>query len=405
MIKFNLSLSLDSVQVNTKDSLFVCGSAKSLGEWNVHKAVEMRMKQSDETGSLSSVSSNENLNDNLTIEFEAFVSYTETANDNELVYYKYFIAQKSTQTNRLFLKQVEHSSRKLSLTSNLVMCSDKWPYANEANKIVRVDNGWLLSGENEIQFHFFDNPLQLWNQNSATKPKPYTIAIKPMHKTTNGLTELTDCFINRSDFTETETMNDRITHFNSLNVANAYSSIRFRSYEEPSNLLFQFLIYDFNQFGLPNEKPVATGYYKVNRSLLENELIEVDLSLIDSNAVMGSLKTEILLITNINEPHNCIISSNYNYHFKESCIPIGHRGMGKTFGIHDQLPSTYFVENTIDSFREAFNRGAQMVEFDVVLTKDKIPFIYHDFSFCIDHYQNEALVKLNLITEYYLNLN
>lgn len=43
-----------------------------------------------------------------------------------------------------------------------------------------------------------------------------------------------------------------------------------------------------------------------------------------------------------------------------------------------------FVENTIESFREAYNRGAQMVEFDVVLTKDKIPIVYHDFIFCID---------------------
>ena len=47
-----------------------------------------------------------------------------------------------------------------------------------------------------------------------------------------------------------------------------------------------------------------------------------------------------------------------------------------------------FVENTIDSFREAYHRGAQMVEFDVVLTKDKIPIVYHDFVFCIDKQQS-----------------
>ena len=46
-----------------------------------------------------------------------------------------------------------------------------------------------------------------------------------------------------------------------------------------------------------------------------------------------------------------------------------------------------FVENTIDSFREAHNRGAQMVEFDIVLTKDKIPIVYHDFMFCINQEQ------------------
>lgn len=58
--------------------------------------------------------------------------------------------------------------------------------------------------------------------------------------------------------------------------------------------------------------------------------------------------------------------------------------MGKTFDA-GTLPGINFVENTIESFREAYNRGAQMVEFDVVLTKDKIPIVYHDFVFCLNH--------------------
>ena len=133
-----------------------------------------------------------------TIEFEAFVSHTAETVNEEPLYYKYFIAQKCSDKKRLFLKQIEHNSRKLSLTSSLVMASDKWPYVNEENKLVRVDNGWLLSGENEIQFHFFDKPLQLWNQEEVSSSKPYTIGIKPMCKTANGLIELTDYFINRS---------------------------------------------------------------------------------------------------------------------------------------------------------------------------------------------------------------
>ena len=32
--------------------------------------------------------------------------------------------------------------------------------------------------------------------------------------------------------------------------------------------------------------------------------------------------------------------------------------------------------------KEAFAHGADMVEFDVQLTKDKIPIIYHDFELC-----------------------
>lgn len=96
----------------------------------------------------------------------------------------------------MFLKHIEHNCRKLNLSSNLVICSDKWPYVNDENKTVRIDNGWLLNGENEIQFHFFDSPLQMWMD--ADTPKAYSVIIKPYCKTSNGLVELNDYIINRS---------------------------------------------------------------------------------------------------------------------------------------------------------------------------------------------------------------
>ena len=63
MIKFHLSLSLENVKLNSKDSLFVCGSSSCLGEWNLTKAVEMKMKLIDDQNSLSSFSSYSSLND------------------------------------------------------------------------------------------------------------------------------------------------------------------------------------------------------------------------------------------------------------------------------------------------------------------------------------------------------
>lgn len=132
------------------------------------------------------------------LEFEAFVSIDESQLNEESLTYKYFIAQKTTDKKRLFLKHVEHVLRKLTLNSNLVVCSDKWPFVNEENKLVRVDSGWLQSGENEIQFHFFDAPLQLWNAESDEKRNSYGVVIRPLRKTSNGLVELTDYAINRS---------------------------------------------------------------------------------------------------------------------------------------------------------------------------------------------------------------
>ena len=43
---------------------------------------------------------------------------------------------------------------------------------------------------------------------------------------------------------------------------------------------------------------------------------------------------------------------------------------------------SHLRENTIASLKNAHAHGADMVEFDVQLSKDKIPVIYHDFELC-----------------------
>jgi len=40
-------------------------------------------------------------------------------------------------------------------------------------------------------------------------------------------------------------------------------------------------------------------------------------------------------------------------------------------------------ENTIASLKEAASHGADFVEFEVQLSKDLVPVIYHDFHVCI----------------------
>ena len=40
-------------------------------------------------------------------------------------------------------------------------------------------------------------------------------------------------------------------------------------------------------------------------------------------------------------------------------------------------------ENTIASMKNAVLHGADMIEFDVQLSKDMIPVIYHDFEACL----------------------
>lgn len=54
----------------------------------------------------------------------------------------------------------------------------------------------------------------------------------------------------------------------------------------------------------------------------------------------------------------------------------GHRGSGKNKIEHKKLQ---LGENTAQSFQTAIQQGASFIEFDVQLTKDLVPVVYHDF--------------------------
>lgn len=56
-------------------------------------------------------------------------------------------------------------------------------------------------------------------------------------------------------------------------------------------------------------------------------------------------------------------------------VDVGHRGAGSSFKTTE---SDVIRENTIASLKRAAEHGADMVEFDVQLSKDLVPVIYHD---------------------------
>ncbi|OHS93333.1 Glycerophosphoryl diester phosphodiesterase family protein [Tritrichomonas foetus] len=56
-----------------------------------------------------------------------------------------------------------------------------------------------------------------------------------------------------------------------------------------------------------------------------------------------------------------------------STFTIGHRGSGSN------LVTKGFLENSLEGFETAYKSGADFVEFDVQLTSENVPVIYHDF--------------------------
>lgn len=93
--------------------------------------------------------------------------------------------------------------------------------------------------------------------------------------------------------------------------------------------------------------------------------------------VIGTVTFNFLVITPFTHPNMSITENQTYWKSMTSTMVIGHRGLGKNVAAGRR--SLQLGENTIQSFIAAANLGASYVEFDVQLTKDHVPVIYHDF--------------------------
>ncbi|KAI9789071.1 MAG: Glycerophosphocholine phosphodiesterase [Candelina submexicana] len=91
---------------------------------------------------------------------------------------------------------------------------------------------------------------------------------------------------------------------------------------------------------------------------------------------IGCVNFNFLVITPFTHPNMSIAENQTYWKSMTSTMVIGHRGLGKNIAARKSLQ---LGENTIQSFIAAANLGASYVEFDIQLTKDHVPVVYHDF--------------------------
>ncbi|CCH59267.1 hypothetical protein TBLA_0B04300 [Henningerozyma blattae CBS 6284] len=110
------------------------------------------------------------------------------------------------------------------------------------------------------------------------------------------------------------------------------------------------------------------------RSLDDNITLPI-IRLTDSN-IIGTVNFNFMIIKPF---HNSNINLELESKYWRSLVStrvIGHRGLGKNINTKKSLQ---LGENTVESFIAAASLGASYVEFDVQLTKDNVPVVYHDF--------------------------
>lgn len=113
----------------------------------------------------------------------------------------------------------------------------------------------------------------------------------------------------------------------------------------------------------------------------------------NSRQTIGKVRVDYLVISPI-KGLQCDMSSSFTKYWKKrSTLDVGHRGAGSTHAAkHHRVR-----ENTIASFKSAAKHGAAYVEFDVHLSKDAVPIIYHDLTCCISTKKKNDKTSLELI--------
>lgn len=113
----------------------------------------------------------------------------------------------------------------------------------------------------------------------------------------------------------------------------------------------------------------------INRRSL-NDMVTIPIIANESLDILGTLTFEYMMVTPFDHPKMSLGRTETYWKSLVSTRVIGHRGLGKNFNLKKSLQ---LGENTVESFIAAASLGASYVEFDVQLTKDNIPVVYHDF--------------------------
>lgn len=113
---------------------------------------------------------------------------------------------------------------------------------------------------------------------------------------------------------------------------------------------------------------------------------------------IGEVRFEYLPISSFGHPAMAITPTETYWKQLVSTRVIGHRGLGKNFN----RKLLQLGENTVELFIAAASLGALYVEFDVQLTKDMVPVVYHDFTVA----ELGVDIPMNALTlEQFLGLN
>ncbi|XP_017145377.1 glycerophosphocholine phosphodiesterase GPCPD1 [Drosophila miranda] len=360
----------------------ITGDCESLGNWDPKKVFVMDKKDCHSQH-----------------RFEASVVIPR----NFDIHYRYCVVIPSTETDEIYIRYWESrlESRVIRTCQNMLKACDRFGYQNETDTDYRVDRGWATS-ETYIHFKIFNAPF-FWQKQS---PRLLYVHIQPMFEkeqicpyADKDPVPALKCLTLRSRQSESEAGDEtdqslRLTYTEVANLL--YSSeLSFQpdhgvccgpedmqlyhcSIGSPLETHYRLDLYTFAHKAGSDEPPYHYGYGFVKAGQLvgsEGHII-VSITCASTHRPLIEMCLRYLIIRPL-ENFKCDMRRTYERYWRRNRLPmdIGHRGSGVTYFLGQDLVR----ENTLYGFKQAAVANADMVEFDVQLTKDAQVVVYHDF--------------------------
>ncbi|XP_008553502.1 glycerophosphocholine phosphodiesterase GPCPD1 isoform X1 [Microplitis demolitor] len=419
------------------DFVYVVGNLPELGAWNHNQAIQLHQEN---TSSPSHSTPFENDDGFLNDSASDNLFYNNQQNDRTFslkislptdidIEFRYFIAvvcqpngTKNSAKTLIIRKWETHMTPRIikkatpsNFTEDMTPEPDKFGYNNGYYK---VERGWLTD-ETVMQFKLFNNPIKIW-KNRLQNKKLY-IKMTPVNLVRHSSLELQqftgDCvddslsmdtqdIVDQPAFSITEitVMNDEeATYKNQEQFGRAYEEDEFLifnvavRYPETIAYLVDYYVYGSRVF--PGDSPPDhIGFSYILPSTLQASVGILTIPITSTkHRPIGQLTVEYVTIKPIPDyPWDMSIS--YAKHWEErwSGLDVGHRGLGTSFKC-EMKNCANVRENTIASLKTASHHGADMVEFDVQLSKDMIPVIYHDFHVSISMKRKKQIDAMDML--------
>ncbi|XP_034474315.1 glycerophosphocholine phosphodiesterase GPCPD1 [Drosophila innubila] len=316
--------------------------------------------------------------------------------------YRYMVCGVDAASEQLLVRrwEVQLQPRRIAeLDEPAGQCEDTFGYVNGREK---VDRGWLTK-ETLVQLKFFYAPFT-WKQ--RMKRRLVHVKVTPMNLTipSNGAAEITplspleDSLSNDTHDTRENGGEGSAFAFSevvtlSANECEVRAQEQFGTACSSTDLvIFHLTVADLDntaylvdlysyssKVAREDGPPLHLGYHYVLPNLFKRSEgnLELAITCAKGHRPLGMMRLGYLIVKPSSHSAHMDMRVSYARYWnnKWTGLDVGHRGSGTSFKAKDAV----IRENTITSLKYAADHGADMVEFDVQLSKDLVPVVYHDF--------------------------